>query len=197
VDASAHKSNVFRFFNYKRTIAALTSVSTQRVYGGAIKRIWSYHRATTIGSCKTQSLIVIERHIPDVKGPSRIMIANSSRYIIRLLKLMFFVLIGALLWNTLAVPGAASQSAQIQSTSRKVKLSVPPEYPELARKMNIQGIARVLLTVTSDGRVIGVKELGGNPVLVSALVQAVKKWKYETADRESEIEVRFEFIQNR
>ena len=33
--------------------------------------------------------------------------------------------------------------------------------------MNIQGVARVLLTVTSDGRVVGVKELGGNPVLVA------------------------------
>ena len=73
---------------------------------------------------------------------------------------------------------------------------MPPEYPELARKMNIQGVARVLLTVASDGRVVGVKELGGNPVLVASLVQAVHKWKYESADRESEIEVRFEFTQN-
>lgn len=72
---------------------------------------------------------------------------------------------------------------------------MPPEYPELARKMNIQGVARVLLTVAPDGRVVGVKELGGNPVLVSALSQAVRKWKYEAADHESEIEVRFEFAQ--
>jgi TonB family protein len=61
--------------------------------------------------------------------------------------------------------------------------------------MNIQGVARVLLTVAPDGRVVGVKELGGNPVLVSALAQAVRKWKYEAADHESEIEVRFEFAQ--
>ena len=93
------------------------------------------------------------------------------------------------------MPHAASQTLQSQASSRKLKLSVPPEYPELARKMNIQGVARVLLTVTADGRVVGVKELGGNPVLVAALSQAVKKWKYEAADRESEIEVRFEFLQ--
>lgn len=121
------------------------------------------------------------------------MIANSSNNAFRLLKSTFFVLIAALLWNTLAIPGAAMQSSQ--ANARKLKLSVPPEYPELARKMNIQGVARVLLTVTPDGRVVGVKELGGNPVLVAALVQAVKKWKYEAADRESEIEVRFEFAQ--
>jgi TonB family protein len=124
------------------------------------------------------------------------MIANSSSTTFRLLKSTFFLLIvSLLLGNTVAVSGAALQTSQLQTNSRKLKLSVPPEYPELARKMNIQGVARVLLTVTADGRVVGVKELGGNPVLVAALVQAVKKWKYEPADRESEIEVRFEFVQ--
>ena len=80
-----------------------------------------------------------------------------------------------------------------QEAPRKIKVSVPPEYPELARRMNIQGVARVLLIVAPDGSVIEVKELGGNPVLVSALVQAVKKWRYERADGVSTIEVRFDF----
>jgi TonB family protein len=123
------------------------------------------------------------------------MILNFSNRALRLLKPVFFILIATLLWNTLAISPAFSQTSQVQNNARKLKVSVPPEYPELARKMNIQGVARVLLTVTSDGRVVGVKELGGNPVLVASLVQAVRKWKYESADRESEIEVRFEFIQ--
>jgi TonB family protein len=101
----------------------------------------------------------------------------------------------SLLWNTLAISPAYSQTSGAQSSARKVKTSVPPEYPELARKLNIQGIARVLLTVSSDGNVVKVKELGGNPVLVGSLAQAVRKWKYEPADHESEIEVRFEFVQ--
>ena len=119
--------------------------------------------------------------------------ANFTIRVLRLLKPAVLVLIATLLWNTLATSPASSQTSQSQN--RKLKVSVPPEYPELARKMNIQGVARVLLTVASDGRVIGVKELGGNPVLVAALAQAVRKWKYEAADRESEIEVRFEFVQ--
>jgi len=122
------------------------------------------------------------------------MMANFSIRVLRLLKPAVLVLIATLLWNTLATSPASSQTSQSQA--RKLKVSVPPEYPELARKMNIQGVARVLLTVASDGRVVGVKELGGNPVLVAALTQAVRKWKYESADRESEIEVRFEFVQN-
>jgi TonB family protein len=123
------------------------------------------------------------------------MMANFPIRALRLLKPAVLVLIATLLWNTLATSPASSQTSQSQA--RKLKVNVPPEYPELARKMNIQGVARVLLTVSSDGRVVGVKELGGNPVLVAALAQAVRKWKYEAADHESEIEVRFEFVQNR
>ena len=130
------------------------------------------------------------------KSASKTMILNFSNRAFRLLKSTVAIMIAALLWNTLAMPPAFSQTTQSQATARKLKVSVPPEYPELARKMNIQGVARVLLTVASDGRVVGVKELGGNPVLVASLVQAVHKWKYESADRESEIEVRFEFTQN-
>ncbi|HET9165524.1 MAG TPA: energy transducer TonB [Candidatus Angelobacter sp.] len=125
------------------------------------------------------------------------MMANFSIRVLRLLKPAVVVLITTLLWNTLAMSPALSQTAQSQTSTRKIKVSVPPEYPELARKMNIQGVARVLLTVTADGRVVGVKELGGNPVLVAALAQVVRKWRYESADHESEIEVRFEFVQNR
>lgn len=119
------------------------------------------------------------------------MTANFANRAFRLLKPALLIFIVTLLWNGVAMTPA---SAQTQTNSRKLKVNVPPEYPELARKMNIQGVARVLLTVTPDGRVVGVKELGGNPVLVASLVQAVKKWKYESADSESEIEVRFEFV---
>ena len=122
------------------------------------------------------------------------MMANFRICAFRLLKPAVLVLIATLLWNTLATSPASSQTSQAQTNTRKLKYSVPPEYPELARKTNIQGVARVLLTVAADGRVVAVKELGGNPVLVAALVQAVRKWKYEPADHDSEIEVKFEFV---
>jgi TonB family protein len=132
----------------------------------------------------------------DSKIAIKTMILNFSTRTLHFLKSTVAVLIVTLLWNTLAMSPAISQTTQAQTNTRKLKVSVPPEYPELARKMNIQGVARVLLTVASDGKVVGVKELGGNPVLVASLVQAVHKWKYESADHESEIEVRFEFTQN-
>lgn len=122
------------------------------------------------------------------------MIADFSNRALRLLKATFFVLIAALLWHTLSVSTVFSQTSQTQSSTRKVKNNPPPEYPELARKMKIEGVARVLLTVSSDGSVVNVKELGGNPVLVNALAQAARKWKYESAEHQSEIEVRYDFV---
>lgn len=76
---------------------------------------------------------------------------------------------------------------------RKLKSSSPPEYPELAKRMNIRGIARVELTVAPDGTVRNVKELGGNPVLVDALKRAVSKWRYEPAENSTFLEVQFTF----
>jgi TonB family protein len=123
------------------------------------------------------------------------MLAHSSKSLLAV-KALFCLLALLCVSSTSAAQSANEQPVQTQSGSRKVKSNPPPEYPDLARKMNITGAARVLLTVANDGSVTTVKELGGNPVLVAALVKAVKKWKYEPADRESAIEVKFEFTQN-
>ena len=77
--------------------------------------------------------------------------------------------------------------------NRKAKISVPPEYPELARRLNIKGVARVQITISTGGDVTDVKEVGGNPVLLDALKRAVKKWKYEPSGKESMVEVKFDF----
>jgi TonB family protein len=86
-----------------------------------------------------------------------------------------------------------SNAAYAQSTSRKLKTGPPPEYPELARRNNIKGTARVQLLVSLDGKVKDVKILGGHPVLVQAVVDAVSKWKYEPAAQESVVIVKFDF----
>ncbi|HEX4602907.1 MAG TPA: energy transducer TonB [Candidatus Angelobacter sp.] len=83
--------------------------------------------------------------------------------------------------------------ANAQSTSRKVKSRIEPAYPELAKRNNITGSARVELLITADGRVKDVKVLGGNPVLVQAVVSAVMKWKYEPAAEESSVIIKFDF----
>jgi TonB family protein len=77
--------------------------------------------------------------------------------------------------------------------TRRLRSGYPPEYPELAKRLNIRGIARIQATIAPDGSVREIKELGGNPVLLQALVNAVRKWKYEAANTTTSIEVRFAF----
>jgi TonB family protein len=84
-------------------------------------------------------------------------------------------------------------TAYAQAASRKLRTGTPPEYPELAKKNNIKGTARVQLLVSFDGKVKDVKILGGHPVLVQAVVDAVSKWKYEPAAQESIVIVKFDF----
>jgi TonB family protein len=86
-----------------------------------------------------------------------------------------------------------NHSSFAQTMARKVKNRVEPVYPDLAKKNNISGSARVELLVTPDGKVKSVKILGGNPVLIQAVMAAVVKWKYEPAAEESSVIVKFDF----
>lgn len=95
--------------------------------------------------------------------------------------------------SVMAVILFAYHPASAQATLRKVKNRVDPVYPELAKRNNISGSARVELLITTDGRVKDVRVLGGNPVLVDAVVAAVMKWKYEPAAEESSVVIKFDF----
>lgn len=92
-----------------------------------------------------------------------------------------------------ALAQSSDHAAPAQSSGRKVKTRVEPEYPELAKKNNISGTTRVEVVVAPDGKVKNVRVLGGNPVLAQAAVVAVTKWKYEPATEESKIVVKFDF----
>jgi TonB family protein len=85
---------------------------------------------------------------------------------------------------------AYGQAAEL---SRKVKTKVAPVYPDLARRMNLIGTVKVLVVVTPNGSVKESKVVGGNPVLANAAVDALKKWKFETASEESSGTVEFKF----
>lgn len=77
--------------------------------------------------------------------------------------------------------------------NRKLIKKVDPVYPELARKMNMTGTVKVEITIAKDGSVTGVKTLGGNPVLVQAVEEAVKEWKYASGPEETKKALEFKF----
>jgi TonB family protein len=76
---------------------------------------------------------------------------------------------------------------------RKAKLKVAPEYPDLARHMNVTGKVRIEAVISADGKVTSTKVLGGSPLLVSAAVDALKKWKFEPAPKETTETLEFDF----
>ena len=76
---------------------------------------------------------------------------------------------------------------------RKVKSKVQPTYPEIARKMGLAGNVKLQLVVSANGEVKETKVIGGHPILVNAAVDAVKKWRFETASAESTGTVEFRF----
>ena len=77
--------------------------------------------------------------------------------------------------------------------ARKAKTKVAPVYPELARRMNITGTVKVLVVVSANGALKDTKVVGGNPLLVNAAMDALKKWKFEPADADSSGTVEFKF----
>lgn len=68
---------------------------------------------------------------------------------------------------------------------RKVKTSVKPVYPDVARQMHITGTVRLEATVAPDGKVRDARVVGGSPLLAQEATNAVKKWKYEEAPKET------------
>jgi TonB family protein len=77
--------------------------------------------------------------------------------------------------------------------TRKVKNKVSPVYPEIARRMNITGTVKVMVIVAPNGTLKSSKAVGGHPVLVNAVMDAIKKWKFESATEESSGIVEFKF----
>ena len=77
--------------------------------------------------------------------------------------------------------------------TRKVRTRVPPTYPDLARRLSIHGTVKMIVVVSPDGSLKDTKVVGGNPILVNACLDAVKKWKFEAGQDESTGTVEFNF----
>ena len=90
---------------------------------------------------------------------------------------------------------ARSVAQQMRSGGkRKIVTQVKPVYPELARKMNMTGTVRLMVTVAAGGNAVRSEELGGSPVLVRAAIDAVAKAKWEPSVQETKelVEIKFQ-----
>lgn len=105
------------------------------------------------------------------------------------------VLIAATLIAAFGVFCVRAVDAQ-DSGDRKVKYRVDPQYPEIAKKLGLSGVVRLEVLVAPNGSVKETKVIGGHPILVNAAVDAVKRWKFESASVESTKPLEFRFQPN-
>jgi TonB family protein len=76
---------------------------------------------------------------------------------------------------------------------RRIVTKVMPQYPSLARTMNIQGTVRADVLVAPNGTVKSVDVKGGHPLLCQSAQEALRQWKWGPAPHESHesVELRF------
>jgi TonB family protein len=86
--------------------------------------------------------------------------------------------------------------ARAEDEVRHVKSRVAPQYPELAKRMNVTGVVKLRVTIAANGSVKDAKVVGGHPLLVDPAMDAAKKWKYEPGPSESTEIVEFRFDNN-
>lgn len=56
---------------------------------------------------------------------------------------------------------------------------VNPTYPALAKQARVQGEVRLMATVGTDGRILNLQVVSGEPLLIAATLAAVKQWVYK------------------
>jgi len=93
----------------------------------------------------------------------------------------------------IVVPSRTDAQTATES-ARKVVNRVVPAYPDMARSMNLKGNVKVEVVVGPGGAVKSVEIKGGHPVLAKSVENAVFKWKWESAARETRelVEIKFD-----
>src|SRR5215831_488377 len=91
----------------------------------------------------------------------------------------------AVVFLTLSFSSPASNAQAASEHARKIVYKVDPLYPDLARRMSMQGMVRLEAVVTVSGKLKHAEVLGGNPLLAKAAVDAMEKWKWEPSPQET------------
>ena len=88
---------------------------------------------------------------------------------------------------------ASNGAGQSAATKRKVSHRITPDYPPVARQMNITGKVKIQAVVEPDGHVKSTHAVGGSPLLIQAAERALKDWKFEPSPKETTEVVEFDF----
>jgi TonB family protein len=78
--------------------------------------------------------------------------------------------------------GLVSAGDRVQlspQTAQSVSLSVPPDYPLLARQMKVQGAVSLQALISREGTIQELQILSGPGILATAAREAVKQWHFK------------------
>jgi len=103
---------------------------------------------------------------------------------------VLIAVLGAMVLRPIA---SRAQQSEGEEITRRAKSKVQPAYPDLARRMNLTGTARIEVVVSPNGTVKDARIVGGHPVLANAALDAAKKWRFEPAPAESSGVIEFKF----
>jgi len=81
-----------------------------------------------------------------------------------------------------ATSGLVSAGDRVQlspQTTQSVSISVPPDYPLLARQMKVQGAVSLMALISRDGTIQELQILSGPGILATAAREAVKQWHFK------------------
>jgi TonB family protein len=88
---------------------------------------------------------------------------------------------------------AATKFKRLDNNRANRLLSPTLVYPEVAKRLNLEGTVRIEAVVGPDGQIKETKVIGGHPVLVESALKALRDWKYGKAGSETTVQLEFKF----
>jgi len=110
------------------------------------------------------------------------MIGNTKR---KLARLAIVVSVA-----TFLTPPVVKSQAQ---DGRQVISHPAPVYSDFARKLGVTGAVKVQVVIAPDGKIKETKVIGGHPVLIGAVEEALKNWRYAPGSGETTAVLEFHF----
>ena len=85
-------------------------------------------------------------------------------------------------------------AVQVPPVTLKPVHTVEPVYPLMAKQARVQGTVRFAVTVGADGSVCNLHLVAGHPMLVPAVVEAVKQCRFRASSASAKTAVDVNFI---
>jgi TonB family protein len=106
---------------------------------------------------------------------------------------MWVCLLAVLATASLGIASLRAQEGDAPGSKRRVRAMGKPQYPDLAKKLNLAGVVKIEVTIGTDGKVKRTRVVGGHPVLASEAEKAAMQTEFEPGPKETSEIIEFKF----